>query len=231
VATFTVVGTSTIEDVTDGSKTVPLPAGTIVGDLIVVGFWQGFGGSVAADSRLTPINRTMTTEGGGYGFATDLSDVALTFTDGYFGVAVVVVLRLDGLAPGGTGSANILATEVFGDVAGHMAAVAFVSDYGDDTVSVGSSADWDTQDQAHADDGGTGTDVRCFTYLGVDPVPALDVSIVGSGTSTVNRGYTLLLLEIAAVTTRSYLRQRQSPRANPRVSLNRPTLKQRQYIP
>ena len=48
---------------------------------------------------------------------------------------------------------------------------------------------------------------------------------------TLPAAYDLDFWLTSPATTRPYLRQRQSPRANPRVSLNRPTLKQRQYIP
>jgi len=228
VPAFTVVGTSSVAIAGDGSVAIPVPSGTSVGDLLVVGFWGGAGCEVT-DARLTAVNRTgigSPYNSGAYGVATDLSDVTLTFT-GYPRLAIV--LALADVAPGFTGEAlmqGTVASLVFDESPG-VAGIGFVCDIGTGftPASVGGSADWDTQD--HVTLAPELYDLRCFSFDGVSPVPALDVSF---DPATISRAGFRLLWPVPA-TSRPFLRQRQSPRANPRVDLNRPNLRVRQVIP
>lgn len=241
MATFTVVGTSTVAAAGAGSVAIPVPSGTSVGDLLIVGFWGGIGVEVT-DSRLTPVNQggiLAPHNAGAYGIATDLSDVTLDCS-GWDRLAIVLALTAVDGSP--VASARLIAppsSTALAETAGFSAAVVFVADFQDTTSttglpvdsSIGDDADWTTQDFQYvtATFDQTGTSIKCFTYVGVDPVPEL--TSTPSGDARTRTVFVTLLSDVVPVATRPYLRQRQSPRANPRVSLNRPTLRTRQVIP
>jgi len=54
-----------------------------------------------------------------------------------------------------------------------------------------------------------GTSIKCFTYVGVAPVPAL--TSTPSGDAVTRNVFVTLLSDIVPATRRPYLRQRQSP--------------------
>ena len=227
---FTVVGTSSLANASTGSATIPVPTGTQIGDLLVVGFWQGTGCEVT-DSRLTTVDRSgipSPYNSGAYGTATDLSDVTLTFTGTYPQVAIVLALTdVIGTLDSATAleQGGFPTDLVYSSTGGRNSSVAFVADFGNTAldVTVGASSTWTTQDHVGADL----VDLRCFTYDLTDPIPELNVSY---GVDTLNRGgFRLVFYGVNPVvgTTSTYMRQRQSPVRAP--SRNRPPqVRQRQ---
>ena len=93
-----------------------------------------------------------------------------------------------------------------------------------------SDGTWTEHDVAYEDsaDALVTFGIQAYSWVAGPPLPAL-VAADGDSWSSVPRSLSVQFQP--ALASRLYLRQRQSPRANPRVSLNRPTLRQRQFTP
>lgn len=220
-----VVGVSTIATAasTDPENfLLPLPMDAEVGDFLAVGV--GTFGVEITDSRLTEV----ASERGGYGIATDLSDVTLTTSGMYPGLAICVALRRISLGPLEADS-NIdgdytFTTPLNGD--GFIASVAFVSDADNEDNEVSTAAGWtDLGEVSQTGPASSFLSLRGFHYSGSDPVPDLDPTDSSGGGGGARLAFWLLW---PTRDERPWLRQRQSPHANPRVSANRPQLRQRQ---
>lgn len=233
--------------------TIPLPSGTVVGDMIV------FVGSATSsisppgitpqasnfpvdipDARLAQASADDTNLAVWVGEATDLSDVPVRLDELDYGgaVAAVIVFTLRNV--------DDVAWDFLGDFEGtyayipppndHVtasaggAAVAFVADKGPDgDVAVGASGVWDNIDVAGITNGTVEVSLRAFMHPTSDVGDDLDVTF-GADTTERYIGWWLDIdLSTPVVeTTRPWLRQRQSPKANVRVSVNRPQLRARQ---
>ena len=221
---------------------VALPGGTSVDDLIVAGYWL----AATSDARFTGVEPALVPLVS-YGSATDLSDITFDSqnpTPGFAQPGMLLIAALTDVA--GFSVSSILAgyqsvgvsspplddflTAVPGSMA--LAIVWGRSETVSGDAAIGDAAGWATEasmSELPVESGPSYTyTAKCFSYLGPGPVPDLECTY---GSDTYTRLYRVVTLRAAAAGTRPYLRQRQSPRANPRVSLNRTSLRQRQFTP
>jgi hypothetical protein len=238
---FTVVGSSSsaVASTTDPeSYAIPVPSGTEVGDLLVVGYWGGDGCQIT-DDRLSTVGRTGLASpysSGAWGIATDLSDVTLDMTS-FAGITVtypglVTVLALRGVGePDDTGAQQFVEYDDTDDMyarftgSGYDQAVMFVCDVNSSVFTeVGTSA-WTDQGEVNVLDGGDPGlyySLRGFTWTGGEPDPL----VVGDAGGNEARSLFLVRWGVAAPA-RHYLRQRQSPNTSIRNGIQS-SLRQRQ---
>lgn len=218
MAGFTIVGTSSIATApsTDPEVfTIPVPTGTVVGNLLVVGHHQQE--VEITDSRLTPVYGVYSApnSSGAYGVATDLTDVEVTVNGLRPGIVTVVAVDV--------GAPDTTYTDVTADYGnlvhtaetGYTAAVAFVCDIEDESdTQVGTGAAWVNRGEVSVFDGdATYYSLRCVTYVGVDPVPELTLVEAGAG-GGLRSSFIAYWVGPFDLPILAPLRQRQSPRGN-----------------
>lgn len=215
-----VVGTSVLNEprtTFPEDFTLPLPAGTIVGDIIVVSYWGGYGAEVT-DTRLYSSERLVSPDHasqGAWGEATDLSDIDLRFHGSYAALAIAVTVRTDMGTP--TPYPTFPPFGEFPPVGvASRPAIGFVASWTDVTTgfSVGTSTGWTRLTGAERLTSSSDWAVAAFSYDGPLPVPDLEPTL-GPDTPYSMSAYVLAWDEPYVTTRRSYLRQRQSPASAP----------------
>lgn len=224
--TFTVIGATTLTTsaTTDPqSWAIPLHGDTVVGDYMLLTLLGGDGVDQysSVDARLTETFGAAGALAGGFGEVTDLSDVAFTSAAYSPGLAIVTVVR----PAAGFG---LYASDYYeGDPAVSQAGRATATDallwvaasWGfDGTVTLVPAAGDVVADASMA---GEKRLLSVSQWHGSPPAPVLDAAGIDL---FVRQGWVVL----GQTSARAWLRQRQSPRANVRVSLNRPQLRARQ---
>lgn len=199
---------------------LPVHGSTVVGDFLAVGVGT-FNVSVT-DPRLTEV----VAERGAFGRATDLSDVTLTTTGMWPGLAMCATLRRTELGTRRSYSSLIgdyaFTTPLDGD--GFVAGVAFVADADDTDNEVQTFTGWtDLGEVSAMGPSTTYCSLRGYFYDGTDPVPDLNPDDSSGG-----GGARLAFWSLWPAGGSTWLRQRQSPKHNPRISLHYPQLRQRQ---
>jgi len=231
VATFAVVGSTTLNTAasTDPqSWTVPLHGDAEVGDYMLLALLgSGFDSRAnsSVDARLTTTFDATSGYAGGFGEVTDLSDVEFTSAGMSPGLAVVTVVRP-------SAGFGVFATDYYEGVpavsqAGRSSAtdaLLWVSAQWGFDGSVSLDPPFGDVVGSVDDGGGSKSLLSVAEWHGSPPAGVLDATGVDLW---VNQGWVVL----GRTAARPYLRQRQSPRANPRVSLNHPNLRVRQVIP
>lgn len=228
---LTVVGTNTVTDSSSSAHalTIALPAGTIVGDWIILS-WVTFDASFStSDTRLSTIGSGANVYAA-HGEATTLADV--TVTTGGYQIFTVVTVRGFGAGPlVGATPVDPLSSTVWPSGLGLGPSVAFVADRGISgstitDVAVGTATGWtsDAYTTASFDSSKNLAALRLFSFTGVGEAPGLSASY---GADTTTRKSALFFLTPEAAPASRYLRQRQSPHASPSRQ-SYPTLRQRQ---
>lgn len=224
--TYLLVGTSTLAGSYAPSfpytHSIPVPTGTQVGDLLVVGFWGGSGHSVP-DTRLTTVNRVSpTTPAGAYGVATDLSDVQIetNFSGNVTAIIVAAVRDYGTIETALARSDGSVFNPVInaGAAPDYNAGITFVIDLG---ANPGDDSGWVTS--ASVSSGSYYA--KCFTFSGTGGIPGLTSADGGAANrSAFWMQFTAIL---PGQTTGTYLRQRQSPVRTP-SRIRPPVVRQRQ---
>jgi len=202
------------------THSIPVPTGTQVGDLLVVGFWGGSGHSVP-DTRLTTVNRVSpTTPAGAYGVATDLSDVQIE-TDYLFNRTAIIVVAVRDYGTIETTLARCdgsLFDPIInpGAAPDYNASVAFVIDSGAPGGLPGDDADWVTSQTAVYGNYYN----KCYTFSGTGGIPGLSATYDAGASNRSAFWIQFTAILPGTATDPTYLRQRQSPVRTP--SRNRP---------
>ena len=215
---LTIVGTESIA--TAGSTdpevfTIPVPTGTAIGDLLIVGHHQQE--VEITDTRLTPVYGVYSApnSSGAFGIATDLTDVEVTVNGTRPGIVTVIALTA-------TSAPDAFYADVASDYdllvrseqPSYAAAIAFVCDIEDGSgCEVGTDAGWTDQGEVAVYDGvGSYYSIRCLTYDSGAPVPSLTVDEAEGGGGL--RSSLIAYWAPPVITARGFLRQRQRPPAS-----------------